>query len=135
MEAVADNSPQLGHSHDHGSLWIERQILETPTLVKAVHEVVQRMRDDADAADFLRRAQGRFQREEDQRCCVSPRLEVFVDRKLAQKHNRNRIRLIALLRFWQIAAPDLRGRERDKPRYAVGGIGDHVDSGRSGDVI
>jgi hypothetical protein len=54
--------PDLHHANSHRAARIERQVLESPSRVKAAHGFVERMRDDAHAADKFGRAQSGSQR-------------------------------------------------------------------------
>ena len=49
----AKTRTQIRHPHNHGAAGIERQVLKAPAPVEGANAVVERMRDDARAADQL----------------------------------------------------------------------------------
>src|SRR5262249_18423929 len=62
---------QINHADDHGASWVERQILETPSRIEAARGVVERVREDAEAADILGGPESGAQGEQKQRTGIA----------------------------------------------------------------
>lgn len=99
---------KIDHSHDHSAARIERQILEAPPAIEGADLTVDRMCHDAKAADFPRRPQCRPQSEKEQGASMSSALMILVDGKLPKKRDWQGVGLVALSRFGQKRAFDLR---------------------------
>ena len=76
---TSENPLQIDHADEHGAARIERQVLESPTCVEPAHTVIERMRDDAHAADDFGGVQSRFEREQKQGRGMSLSLIILVD--------------------------------------------------------
>lgn len=97
--------------------------------VKAAHPVVERVRDDPDAADDLGGAQRHFQREMQEIGGQSPALIASIDGELSEQRDGQRIGAIAPLRLGEKGALDLRGAQSDiAGNPSRGRIGDHIDA-------
>jgi hypothetical protein len=120
---------QIDHAHQHVAAWVEGQVLETPSGVEAANVVVERVGDDAHAADIPGSLQGRPEREQQEGRGMAVALIVLIDRELTEKRDWYRIGPVALLRLGQERAFDVRGAQGDiaddPPRC---GIGDDVDA-------
>lgn len=114
---------KVDHAHDHGAPGIKRQIDKTPPGVEGADVVVDRMGDDAEAADLARCPQSRGQCKKQERSRVALTVIGLVDRKLAEKRGRDRIRRVALLRPGKELTLDLGRAQRhvadNLPRCAV----------------
>jgi|APFre7841882630_1041343.scaffolds.fasta_scaffold16085_2 hypothetical protein len=55
---------EVNHAHDHRAVWVEGQIAESPSSIECAHMIVDRMRDNAKAADFSRGSERRAKSEE-----------------------------------------------------------------------
>src|SRR5271155_4738627 len=104
---------QVDHAHDHRAPRIEGKVLETPCRVEAAHTVIERMGDNARAADMFGCAQSRAKHIRHEIRGVALPLMVFVDGKLAEQKCRHGIRAVALLRLRKKGALDLRGAQGD----------------------
>jgi hypothetical protein len=127
---------KVDHAHDHSAPRVERQILKAPAAIEGANLVVDRVCDDTEAADFPRCSQCRPQGEKKQRACVPSILMIFVNRKLSKKRNRHWIGLVALLRFGQERALDLR-RAQGHVTYDVrrGRVASNIGARDAGGVI
>ncbi len=101
--------PRLHHANDHGAARIEGQVLKTPSRVKAADGFVERMRDDAHAADAIRYARSGSQRIGHEVRGVALPLKILVHGEMAEQQRGRGIGAIALSRLWQKGAFDLRG--------------------------
>lgn len=101
------NHSQIRHPHNHGAARIEWQVLKTPTAAKGANCIVQRMRNDAGAADQRRRLKRRPQSKEEQRPRMPPPLVTAVNRELTEQRRGDWIRPVALLRLRQPGPLDL----------------------------
>src|SRR6266852_1904942 len=115
---------QIDHAHHHGAARVEGQVLKSPSRVEAAHAIIERMRNDAHAADDFGRAQRRLEGEQQEGYGVPLSLIVLVHRELTEKYDRHRVRAVALLRLREERALYLRSAQGnvadDTSRRGVG---------------
>ena len=83
------------------------QVLESPGCVEAAHIVIERVSDNACAADNIGYMERSLKRIRHEIGGVALSLIVFVYGKLAEQKRWHGIGAIALLRFWKEGALDL----------------------------
>ena len=90
-------SLEVDHAHDHCAMRLERQILESPSAIECAHGIVDRVCDNAEAADFSGSSERGAQCEEKERTGMALSLMIPVDRKLAEQCRRHGVGFVALL--------------------------------------
>lgn len=77
-------SLEINHAHDHCAVRVEGQFLEPPSAVECAHRIVERVCDNADAADLSGGSERRAKCEQEERTGVALSLMILMDRKLAE---------------------------------------------------
>jgi hypothetical protein len=90
-------SLEINHAHDHCAVRVEGQILDPPSTIARAHRIVERVCDNAEAADLSGGSERRAQREQKERTGVALSLMILVDRKLAEQCHRHWVGFVALL--------------------------------------
>jgi hypothetical protein len=80
VDLAAKTPLQIHHAYQHGAAWVEGQVLKPPARVEAAHTVIERMRDDAHAANDLGGAERRLEREQEEGHGMSLSLIVLLHR-------------------------------------------------------
>ncbi|MDX8521871.1 hypothetical protein [Mesorhizobium dulcispinae] len=102
---------QVGDANDHASLGIEWQFFKIEAAVEGSHSIVERMGQDAEAADLGGESNRSSEREQQERASTASTLIVVTHSKLAKQYHWDRIGAIALRRLGQICPLDLAGAE------------------------
>ena len=89
-------SLEINHAHDHCAVRVEGQILEPPSATECAHRIVDRVCDNAEAADLSGSSERCAKREQKERTGMADSLMILVDRKLAEQRRRHRVGFVAL---------------------------------------
>lgn len=98
---------QISDPDDHASFRIEWEILEIKATIEGSHGLVERVCENAEAADLAGEVDRCPKREQKQGAPKTATLISAIDGKLAKHYDRNGIGPVALCRFRQVCAFDL----------------------------
>ena len=126
----------IDDARNHCAARVAGEVLEAPATVESANGVVDRVCDDAKAADFVRCTDGGLEGEHQQRSGMPLAVVIFVDRQLAEQRDRHGIGLVTLMRLRQERAFDLRRTQGDVANDLAGrGIADDIGAGDAGRVV
>lgn len=110
---------QIDDAHDHGAVRIARRVHEPEAPIERTLPIIERMRQNAEAADIPRKSHRNRQREPQQRPRNAAPLIAPINGELAAPHRRQLIGLAALRGPGKPGALNLRGAERPRMTAAA----------------
>lgn len=88
---------QIHNSYCHAAVRVEGKVFEPEVPVEVAHTVIERMSENAEASDALRKAHGGCEREQHERPGTAAALMIAIDRELSQQQSWQRVGTIALV--------------------------------------